>query len=162
MKQILVVLTIFLLAGCGVTPPRNHGNIIPTVPHALANPPPQVMMPKGFKEPVADLIVICHRRKYECQQFMGTATYDYDEHIEAYILPLVEVNLAHDHHGAWYRRAYRDDRLSGRVVTMPTFIVWEGSRLDGHELARWTGYEGMNDFLEQVNLMIEMYELKQW
>ena len=143
-------------------PPKKPEPAVAAVEPPKREAPAPVLMPKGYKEPIAELIVICHRKKYECQRFMEKVPYEYDEHIEAYILPLVEANLAYPLHGRWYRQAYLDGRLFERVTTMPTFIVWEGSKQNGHELARWTGYTSMEEFLQQVNLMIEMYDLRQW
>ena len=155
MRHIAVPLLLLFLAGCATDPkPRVYITPDPA--------PKQVLIPKGLKEPIAELLVFCHPRKYQCQEFLQNVPFEYDENIEAYILPMVEVNVTYHVHGAWYRKAFRDGRLYSLVKTMPTFVVWQGSREEGHELARWNGYDDMEEFLEQVNLMIEMYDLKTW
>ncbi len=155
MRHILVLLMLALLAGCAT-------DYKPRVYITPAPEPKPILMPKGLKDPIAELIVICHPRKYVCQRFLEKVPYDYDEHIQAYILPLVEANLSFPLHGKWYRNAFLDGRLFDRAITMPTFIVWQGDKETGHELARWTGFTDMGEFLEQVDLMIEMYDLKTW
>ena len=158
MKKILALLVLVLLAGCATTDYYPRPYITPS--HKPVAKP--MLIPRGLPEPIAELIVICHPRQYECQEFLKEVPFDYDEHVQAYILPMREVNITYEVSSLWYRTAYRQGRLYEMARTMPTFIVWQGDRDTGHELARWEGYEDMESFLGQVDLMIEMYDLKQW
>lgn len=169
MKHIPLLLLLVLVTGCSTIPPRDLGYVI--------TPPPKdrsvtgdmdykfVAYSKGspiFLKPQAELITICSPRQYDCQRFKVEVPEWYDEQMEGFFLPLVEADLSFPVHGDWYRKVYNSGQLYSMVSTTPTFIVWEGSRDTGHEIARFIGYDNRDDFIEQVRLIIEMYDLRLW
>ncbi len=156
--KLLVLALAFLVVGCATTKP-------PQRPYV-----PPVVISKDAK-PAVSLYLICTPQNLQCYNFrkeilmvydmsQGILKESYDMRAEGYFLPLVEMDMSRPEPQEWYRTSVTEQRLSGIVTQTPTFVVWEGGRHDGYELARFYGYETSDEFWGQVSEIIRMYRLK--
>ena len=150
MKRLLTLLSVLVLVGCA------QGYGVTTSNMALHN----TYLVKPYV-PKAELIMIYNSADLMAYQFQREVPLQYDLMPEGYFVPLVEMDINAPAPYAWWKRVNRRGQVAGWVTGWPTFILWTGSRENGHELARFEGYKDMESFMEQVRLFISMYNLKQ-
>ena len=85
-----------------------------------------------------------------CQAFLKEVAPTYAQSEAAKLLPLRIISMDRASAPKWYDKAYEARKIDG-IAGTPTFIVFD----NGVEVARLIGYNGMQNFYEDINNFID-------
>jgi len=82
-----------------------------------------------------------------CEKFINEVAVDYNDSEVAKIIPLVIISVYDQ--PEWFKEAYRIGKIK-TIRGTPTFIIWNGSREGGAEIARLVGYHSKGRFYSRL------------
>ena len=82
-----------------------------------------------------------------CERFINEVAVDYNDSEVAKIIPLVIISVYDQ--PEWFKEAYRIGKIK-TIRGTPTFIIWNGSREGGAEIARLVGYHSKGRFYSRL------------
>jgi thioredoxin-related protein len=108
-----------------------------------------------FAFPVYALeLLMAHNPKcHICERFINEVAIDYHESSIAKTIPLVIINVYEQ--PEWFKEAYRIGKIKP-IRGTPTFIIWNGSRDGGMEIARLVGYSNKSRFYSRLKEMLSI------
>ena len=88
-----------------------------------------------------------------CEKFIEEVAIDYNDSEIAKRLPLVIISVYEQ--PEWFKEAYRIGKIKP-IRGTPTFIIWNGSRDGGMEIARLVGYSNKSRFYSRLKEMLSI------
>ena len=88
-----------------------------------------------------------------CERFINEVAIDYNESSVAKTIPLIIISVYEQ--PEWFKEAYRIGKIKP-IRGTPTFIIWNGSRDGGMEIARLVGYSNKSRFYSRLNEMFQI------
>ena len=88
-----------------------------------------------------------------CEKFIKEVAVDYNDSEIAKKLPLIVISVYEQ--PVWFKEAYRIGKIKP-IRGTPTFIIWNGSRDGGMEIARLVGYSNKSRFYSRLKEMLSI------
>ncbi len=88
-----------------------------------------------------------------CEKFINEVAVDYNDSEIAKRLPLTIISVYEQ--PEWFKEAYRIGKVKP-IRGTPTFIIWNGSKEGGAEIARLVGYHNKGRFYSRLKEMLSI------
>ena len=88
-----------------------------------------------------------------CEKFINEVAVDYNDSEIAKRLPLTIISVYEQ--PEWFKEAYRIGKVKP-IRGTPTFIIWNGSKQGGAEIARLVGYHNKGRFYSRLKEMLSI------
>ena len=88
-----------------------------------------------------------------CNKFIEEVAVDYNDSEMAKKIPLIVISVYDQ--PEWFKEAYRIGKIK-TIRGTPTFIIWNGSREGGGEIARLVGYSNKSRFYSRLKEMFQI------
>ena len=82
-----------------------------------------------------------------CERFINEVAVDYNDSELGKRIPLIIISVYDQ--PEWFKEAYRIGKIK-TIRGTPTFIIWNGSREGGAEIARLVGYHSKGRFYSRL------------